>query len=358
MKNKLEETIRYVKDLKRDYGIEVIDTHTHPMDVMGTVHPSEYFNLHEKRNDDVKKPKEGILELLQYGTLVSIISPLYYKFFPNSVHEIIRNVYKYYDKNRMLREMDVSCIDKSVLLPINPWVDFSAIKKNYNHNRFYHLCSVDVHGIKIENIRTYIKECKNNGAIGIKMHPNLQGFYPNPSDNKKDVCKKLKVIYSSAEEEKMYMLFHGGKSFYVDKVNKKYKDDFRDDKYGLIENYIDKNGNSEVFGKYKIPVIIAHLGHFGVLSFNKNIMKNIAKLYNNVYFDTSGCSPGLILSALGSISYKKMIFGTDTLYNRSIYGLYFLKKAVSKFYEEEKAKEVMVNILSHNFKNILKSIDK
>ena len=143
-KNKeIVKILQYIKNLKNKERMQIIDVHQHPYDVMGVVHPSEYSSceIHENK----KYNESSILEFFEYGKIVSIISPLLYKIVPQYVHSTIRQTYKKVCQYRLIREMDVSLIDKAFLLPINPWVDTKPVIETYTDKRFFIFHSPDIH---------------------------------------------------------------------------------------------------------------------------------------------------------------------------------------------------------------------
>jgi predicted TIM-barrel fold metal-dependent hydrolase len=352
---KLRETLAYINRLKKDKNLRIIDVHQHPYDVMGAVHPSEY-----KPEDEVSTKKyweKSILELFKYGKVVTLVSPLYYKFLPSSVQSIIRLTYEKAGEKRLLAEMDEASIDQAFLLPISPWSDNEAILNTYQSDRFYMLHSPDIHNKSKDTIVQELKKCRELGVIGLKMHPNLQCFYPQPSQNSSlEMVEKLRAIYQTAEEERLVVLFHGGKSFYTDQVNKLYENVHtpRSRTHGVLENFANQDGYSEIFENYKFPVIIAHLGHFGTLSPNFELMRRVVERYSQVYFDTSGCEPALIRGSLEAISSERIVFGTDGIYNREIFGIHFLLEAVESV-SKEKKDVMMESILGNNIKIILEN---
>lgn len=344
--------IEYIKKLKKDKLFKIIDAHVHPIDVMGVVHPSDYMiDCCNVANPKKYYYTKGILELFRYGKIINYFSPLYYKFAPHSVHRIIKEAFRYLGTRRLLEEMDIAGIDISILVPIMPWSNFEKLRELHPGDSFRYLYSPDIHNIDNAKLIEEISIARSLGAIGIKLHPNLQCFYPQPSKNNEDIKCKLESIYAFAEKENMFLLIHGGRSFYTDNVDPKYGAQQRSKNFGLLTNFINHDDTSEIFS-YNMKVIVAHLGSFGLIEDDINLAKRIVSNYQNVFFDTAGCSPGLIGKAIETLSSTKIVFGSDSLYNRMVYSLYFVYLATRNL-KNENPDVALQNVLSTNIQKIV-----
>ena len=348
-KNTVVEILTKLKKFKEETGLKIVDSHVHPLDVMGIV-PAEEMT-EECRHEDYLKP--GILERFNYGKFEKISSRIYFKFFQNSVYSIVGNTYNKLNKHRILEEMEVSLTDKSVLLPVEPWALTKSVGDKYaKDSRFFVLGSVDIRSIEESKIETTIKSFVDNYRIvGLKLHPNLQNFKPQPSDNDPTVAVKLRILYETASRYNLYLLFHGGISNFTKKVNSKYDDKARSKTNALLENFCDEEGHSEILGKYGIPVIIAHIGHYGIINPDYQLIKNISDRFSDVYFDTSGVSSKVIYKTLKVMPSSRLIFGSDALYNRTAYNIAFAYEAIMQSGNGEKTEDVLSNILGNNFYN-------
>lgn len=345
--------VDYIKKLKKEKLFQIIDVHVHPVDVMGVVHPSDYKvdccgAISVGKNYYAK----GVLEVFKYGKIINLFSPLYYKIAPQSVHRIIKETFRRFGTKRLLEEMDASGIDVSILVPIMPWSNFSKLRELHSGNRFRYLYSPSIHNVDKDTLIEELSSAKNLGAIGIKLHPNLQNFHPQPSKNQEAIKEKLESIYAFAEKEGMFLLFHGGKSFYTRNINYKYGVQSRSKDMGLLSNFINHDNTSEIFS-YDVSIIIAHLGSFGLLGDDLEVAKKIINCYSNVFFDTAGCSPHLIRKAIDMLSSTRIIFGSDSLYNRMIYSLYFVYLSTRSL-EKEDQDVALQNVLSTNIQKIVK----
>lgn len=344
--------INYIKKLKKEKSFQVIDVHVHPVDVMGVVHSSEYkVSCCGSTPAEKKFYSKGILEVFKYGKIINLFSPLYYKIIPQSVHQIIKETFRCFGTKRLLEEMDVAGVDVSVLVPIMPWSGFNKLRELHTGNRFRYLYSPDIHHVNKAKLDEDLLSAKSLGAIGIKLHPNLQSFHPQPSKNQSAIKEKLESIYAFAEKEGMFLLFHGGKSFYTEEINSKYGAQPRSKDFGLLNNFINQDNTSEIFS-YNVPIIIAHLGSFGLIEDDLDVAQKIVSHYPNVFFDTAGCSPCLIKKALNMLSSTRIIFGSDALYNRLAYSLYYVYLSTRNLQKEE-PDVALQNILSTNIQKIV-----
>lgn len=350
-KRRVIKILSEINSLKKAYGFSVVDTHIHPIDVMGVVHQSEIVD--ECQHSDYLKP--GILEYFSYSKFEKICSRLSFKLLPQQINSIIRNTYGKVNDERILEEMEVALTDKSVLLSVDPWAPTEIIGNKYAADkRFFILGSVDIHSIELSKIEEIIKSYVNRfNIVGLKFHPNLQNFKPQPSENEEGLADKLRKVYETAAKYKLYLLFHGGISNYTDKVNQRFGYIGRSKTNGLLKNFCRSDGSSEILGKYGIPIIIAHIGHYGLANPDYGLIKMIGKRFSDVFFDTSGISPLVISNTLKILPSSKLVFGSDAIYNRIAYNLAFLYEGISGARNKEKIKDMLINVTGRNFYNYI-----
>jgi len=347
--NKFKENLLNIQNLKKDFGLEIIDTHIHPTDVMGVVHFDEIVD--ECRHENYSKP--GILERFKYGPIEKIGSRIFFKLFPSQVDKIIRNTYGSVNSQRIEEEMEVSLTDKAVLLSLDPWAPTEKVYRKFSSEDFMILGSIDIHSIDKENIGPLIhKYVAEYGIIGLKLHPNLQNFHPQPCENNEEICEKLRIIYRLAEQYKIYLLFHGGISNYTKEINGKYGFHQRSRIYGKIENFLYTKGRNELLN-LNVPIVIAHIGHYGLANVDYESIKKIGYQHDNLFFDTSGVSPKVISNSLRILPSKKFIFGSDALYNRIAFNASFLYEAAEECHNGEDLTDILLNIFGKNFRNFL-----
>ncbi len=132
-------------------------------------------------------------------------------------------------------------------------------------------------------------------------------------------------------------------------LDKKYGRIIQKSRNGLLTNFCDDHGKSELLGKYNVPIVIAHLGHFGMPKLNSPLARTILEKYDSVYFDTAGVPSGFIRQFIEWGGSKKLIFGSDALYFPLMYSMHSVYKAAHYAQSSEDRDEIMVNILGRNF---------
>ena len=348
-----EKTIKDFLKYKTKYKFRVIDSHVHPFDVMGVVHSNEHVGRDVVLKKNYLKP--SLMERLKYGRIYNFLSEPTCNLAPQYVNKMIKESFQYISKNNLITEMQDCYVDSCCLVPIEPWSLTSSIFNNFNDSNFFILGSIDIHSIKYEDIESKIHKYKNDyNIVGIKLHPNLQNFHPQPSHNEDIICKKLSKIYSTIEKFGLYMLIHGGRTFYTNKMDYRYSKNKRSKKKGVLENFINKDGSSELFDNYKMPIVIAHLGHYGLSRYNIEKVKDIVKRHDHIFFDTAGTSPKLISIMINNIGSDKIIFGSDAIYNSMFYNLIFTYQAIKKV----SGSNFLDNLYNIFEKNILNIINK
>lgn len=356
-KTTASEILEKIKILKKKVSFPVVDTHVHPFDVMGVVHYSEQvLTPKEHVKKDYLKP--GILESFNYSKFEKVGSRAVFKLFPDFINSNIKETFQTYSDNDLIEEMNVSLVDKSVLLPIEPWLPTDHVGKNSkNKKEFYILGSVDIHTININEIEpTISRYVKTYNIVGIKLHPNLQGFKPQPKDNSQEIAEKLKILYSTAEKLKLYLLFHGGTSNFTEHIHHEYHNvPIRSKTNALLKSFCSKDGSSELFENWSMPIIIAHIGHYGLANVDYPLIKTITEKFKNVYFDTSGIASDVIKKSIEIIPLSRLIFGSDGAYNRMAYNMAFVYLALleSVRTESEREKGLMAMLGENYFTKIL-----
>jgi len=361
-KKSIRELFSILDDLKRNRGLIIHDTHVHPLDVMGLVKGDEY-NIGHNNLAGVDFSRSTLPEILKQGSLANLLLRLAFRFFPSTVKKSVAGLYANSGPERILREMDFNDVDKAVLVPIEPWARTKNIFKQFNHARFILFGSIDIHRISLDNLDKELDYQVNHYQIeGIKLHPNLQGFFPQPSKNTPETREKLKLIYRFAERNGLPILFHGGLTNFTDYLATNSDIDtqelkgvarLRRARNSLLEEFCQPDGRSEIFENYQMPVIIAHLGNYALIKPNFNLLGIIAKRYPNVLFNTSGVSPTIIKRGIETVGSQKIIFGSDSPYNTIYSSLRFCVIAILQSDTKETSEEKLLNILGFNFQKMM-----
>lgn len=341
--------------IKSRFGIKVIDTHLHPLDVMGVRHfrdPAGNGGLRNARGSIPANYPAQITfpERMMLCNFSQRVINMAFRFLPTVVAAAIRTRYARNNEAAVLERMQSALIDKAVLVPLEPWAPVQWILKRFPAEQFYYLGSIDVHNWSLEQIARAMDQFGNHpNIIGIKLHPNLQNFKPQPSDNPPVVAEKLRLIYGRAEQKALYLLFHSGRSNLLDIFDQGFKPSARSTSNALITQFCDKKGSSEIFGVYNVPIVLAHLGHYGLSRFNLDCLRQIINRYPNVYFDTSAVSPNRIAQYIKTFGSDRLIFGTDGLYNNLVHSLFFVYLAVQKAGFLKHMETLLVSLLGGKF---------
>jgi len=350
----------YIRDLKHKHDFKIVETHVHPYDVIGVVHYEDYKEV--SPGEFVYKKFAGQKGAKDKADLIGWLSKFDYNKYGFSLFNLALRIIPGYENfdlqhafcrtgvDRLFEEMDEALVDEAVLLPVEPWLPTDHVQKVLSHQRLRLLGSVDIHRIPMQEIGNTIKHFVDDyGIIGLKLHPNMQSFLPQPSHNPSDIAEKLRLIYQTAEEFGLYLLFHGGPSGLAKNLDEKYGGLTQKSRNGLLTNFCDEHGQSELLGQYKVPIVIAHLGHFGAPKLNIPLVRTILDKYDSVYFDTAGAPSGSIRKFIEWGGSRRLLLGTDALYFRMIYSMYSIYKAAQKTRSHENPDEIMANILGRNF---------
>lgn len=343
----------YQIKLKQSFGI--LDCHVHPFDVMG-VKTDLNSGLNHLTKSDFLRPQ--LSELLNYNLLSNKLTDIFTNYFPKFTSKFIDQIYSYSGIRRILAELDSALVDRCILLPIEPWVKVADVYAKFNmNNRFIIFGSFDLNE-SLEMIERKSAILINEYHIsGIKLHPNLQNFFPNPENNDTILKDKIDYIYRFSEENNLPILFHCGTSFYQNLIDPIFKGQTRSRSKALLSNFCDSNGIIEFLERYKLNIILAHASAYGLNTIDCDRIKKMSTRYNSVYFDTSGVSPSRIRELLRIVDYKYVIFGSDALYNRVAYNVAFTFQAIKNYVSEEKREDELSEICKYVFQeNILRLI--
>jgi predicted TIM-barrel fold metal-dependent hydrolase len=351
----------YVQSLKKKQGLSIVETHIHPFDVIGVVHYADYQEVNpgefihkkfiKKRSGWDKSDFIGWLSKFDYNKYAFSLFNFALQVIPGYECFDLKHAFSRTGVKRLMEEMDEALVDEAVLLPVEPWLPTDVVQRGFSHQRLRLLGSIDIHRIPSREIKHTVKHfVEDYGIIGLKMHPNMQNFLPQPGVNPRDLAEKLRVVYQAAEEFGLYLLFHGGPSGLARKLDKKYGDLTQNGRNGLLINYCDHDGRSELLGQYNIPIVIAHLGHFGAPKLNVHHVRTILDRYDTVYFDTAGAPSGFIQKFIEWGGSKRLLLGSDGLYFQMVYSQYSVYKAAKKAQTDENLDDIMINILGKNFR--------
>lgn len=329
--------------IKSDRKLVYYDTHIHPSDVFGLCDHSAHAHN-----------GPSLLERLEYSDSVLEILRLLFLYFPRYIKSEIRKKFPYQNEQQLLEEMQRAYIDHGVIVPIPPHATPQKIYANFGSKKFVRLGSIDIHSLSEDDIENEIQsQIQTYQIVGIKLHPNIQSFYPEPSLNDNILRGKLEKIYRIAEKNRLYILIHGGLSYVPTAFDSREK--FEKRQFGLLQNFFAENGHTFI-SELHIPIIIAHLGLYNVINAQFDEIDILSK-FSNVYFDTAGISPKLIQRYITKNGIDRLVFGSDAPYFDLRYNIYLVLKAVSSCNKIDFA-EAVSKIFSLNYNKILREIGK
>ncbi|NBC84150.1 MAG: amidohydrolase family protein [Bacteroidetes bacterium] len=362
--------LRILNKLVQQRALEIVDVHVHPFDVVETSDFNHYHKLNELlyQHKQVKGEKYN-LNIFRNTRLMDRLKLNRYanemmRFFDGKnwfglSDKGCSDSYLYIGIKRLVDEMKMANIKKDVLLSVEPFNKLKDIYKYYKHARqFYYLASVDVHQMNKYEIEMYLAwQMDNYPIVGIKLHPNLQGFYPFPNDNNDLVAEKLHKVYEFAANNGLYVMLHSGLSE-IPMIDQKLKEfpvyhELADDKFGLLSSYVDENGNAPLFEKYENTFIIAHLFYSGSKYTDVDQISSILQKYPHVYADTSNVPANILSAVIQKAGPSKIMFGSNALYNKQLVELLVTLKSIEYSAPATKFDEYCVAVLGNNFNSVI-----
>jgi predicted TIM-barrel fold metal-dependent hydrolase len=331
-----------------DKGLHVYDIHTHIDDIISGNKNRETCEFHQHK-DTYLEP--SLLEKLDFKPTALRILFFLFKYFPFYIKKQIRKNFLSNSYYQLKKQMDECGVSRSVILPTTA-IDIN--KEDYDKNSDYLIFfgSIDIHKTDKENIRGILLNQIDKYKIkGIKLHPNIQKYYPHPSRNNKEISDKLIELYKIINDLKLVVLIHSGISFLPD-VNNFSKYDYANLEYFYP---IDKKGDN-FFSLIHNPIILAHLGCYNSLSRDFSKQKYILRKYNNVYLDTSGQGSYMIkccIDQCGELALDRLIFGSDALYFNMPLAMDHTIVALSKSLGNISLDEKIEKVFSKNASSLL-----
>jgi predicted TIM-barrel fold metal-dependent hydrolase len=225
---------------------------------------------------------------------------------------LLRKIYGNVGEQVFIDQMNLSGIDRVLLLPIAPDSgtpgEFAGrmrwVKQFYaNQEKFWIAGSVPgaLIGSEIGPFVGYLR--KEFGIRAIKCHPVVSGIDLSTSHRK----EWLELVLAACHESKLPLIIHGGR-------NNPYWSGSRGN-FGSLENLksIDMSISAE-------PVILAHAGFHRckideIEQEGLPILAKMLKAYPNLYLDISGLGFEPLKLVLRSVSSERILFGSDALYS-------------------------------------------
>ncbi len=283
------------KEIRSRSGLTFFDTHIHTHEVLGVMGKAGSFS---------RNYSASLLERLNFNNFSLTILGLLFRITPFYIRSEIRKKFPS-SEDSLVRALTDASIDKATLVPINPNVSPRSLYEDFSSEDFVRLGSPDF-SLSLESLNQDLEiQLTQYSIVGIKLHPNIQSFFPHPGKNADVLREKLDLIYRFAEKHKLYLLIHGGISYVPAGGG------FELREYGTISNFFD--GGIFFLGKLSVPVVIAHLGIYNESNPRWDLIEKIMT-YPNIYFDTAGVNPKYIERFLKKGGVSKLLFGSDAMY--------------------------------------------
>lgn len=340
----MDTLLTYFGDIKARNGITVYDTHMHPFEVLG-VCDNKLINSNSIAG---KESAPSILEKLDFNPFALSVLDVLFRGAPWYIKQNICNNFTTDNYSKLIREMDNANVDWGVIIPVAPFVGVDTLTPYMNSNRFSILGTIDIHNISVDGIEEeLLRQIKEYKIQGIKLHPNIQRFYPIPSHNEDWLAEKLVQLYESLNKLKLYVLFHSGVSYLPSEGG------FEKVSYAMLENFFDKNKN--LFDFLSVPIVLAHLGSYNIKVPNNDLLNKIFQQYNHVYLDTAGVNSSFIDKLIDKTTSEKIIFGSDAGYFDIKHSVYRILNSLQNG-STGLNDELVVKIFSQNYLNLLKNL--
>jgi len=328
------ELFNLYKNLKKDGGFKYYDTHTHPFDVLGITDKTSGIN-----NKDEIKP--SLLEKLKFNDLSLGVLDKIFRYLPRYIENNVIKSFSQRGVSHFIEQMNESGIDVSTLVPVSPFLELEHLNE-YASERFIKLGSINIHSVTKEEIPVIISnQIKTQGIRGIKLHPNIQRFYPNPADNPKNIREKLEIIYSTVNKENIYILFHGGISYI------KSSKGFEKVDYADLKNF--HSENKEFLREIKVPIVLAHLGIYNVIRPDIDLIGEISTKYDNIFFDTAAVNQSHIINYTKKYGLSRLVFGSDAKYFNMKYAVKTIINALQCIDSNLSLEERILTVFNKNY---------
>lgn len=338
----LNTLLTYFGDIKARNGIIIYDTHIHPFDVLGVCDKKPVNSIERAESEP------SLLEKLNFNPLALSILDALFLGAPWYIKKNICTNFATDNYSKLIREMDNTNVDRGVIVPIAPFVGVDTLTPYMNSNRFSILGTIDIHNIGIDGIeKELLRQIKEYKIQGIKLHPNIQRFYPIPSHNEEELAEKLVRLYESVNKLKLYVLFHSGISYLPSGGG------FEKVLYAVLENFFDKNKN--LFDFLSVPIVLAHLGSYNIKVPNNDLLNKVFQQYDHVYLDTAGVNSSFIDKLINKTTSEKIIFGSDAGYFDIKHSVYRILRSLQNG-STGLHDELIIKIFSQNYLNLLENL--
>ncbi len=337
-KQKVYKYLKIIKELKGQY--KFFDVHVHPYEII--------FNLYNYSPDHLDKglyslgdtpfhpPEMMELELEQTSQ-----HPIQNQNLRPEFHLLtLRKIYSHTGPKLFKQHMELSGIDKVLLLPVAPSLEdidkpLEAMVAMFNGEERFSLALSLPNTTEVHQIDKFVEEkVKEYKIQALKLHPNITGVDLGSRKGK----ERVEAILEACRKFKLPLIIHGGRSPILKNPHAK--------EFGIIKNYTDVNWSlsNEV-------VVMAHAGGYGcdLTEMEQEVLPTLKKLlsmYSNLMIDISGLEVDSLAIILKNIDLGRILFGSDALYTTQWTVLVKLTHAIER--ERMDLEETLVTIISVN----------
>jgi predicted TIM-barrel fold metal-dependent hydrolase len=278
---------------------------------------------------------------------------------PGAAVTAITDAYAHIGPRRIADEGAISGVDAAVLLALSPFCPPDEVHRFYGTSpSLCYLGSIDPHAIDPDAVEGEIRRQRDElGIIGLKLHPNLQAFFPIPSDNPSPIAERLDRTYRAAEKLGLYVLLHSGSSNILPAAHQTERYPQAAARaaghFGPLDRFCDSSGRSRLLDDYRCPFVFAHLGSYGTSDPDYDRIFGLCERYPHVSYDTSNASPRLIARFVDRMGADRLLFGSDGLYNRQVAELVNCLKGIEDGSPKDRFEENAALVLGRNFDRLV-----
>ena len=320
--------LEIVRDLRKSNTF--FDMHVHPYEVIfrqcNYSPNSSYDGLYSTNSSDFFSP---------YVTDITLSRPeerrkafdLFLR--PECLKKKICRLYAHTGPRAFIEQMELSGVDKVLLLPVAPPnggadSQISAMKTMFGGDERFYFAWSPPKTIE-EDILTLAKRAISLFSIrAVKVHPNVTEIDLTSSTER----QRLETIVEVSGKLQLPLIVHGGRSPLL--PNQKASS------WASLRNLKHIN-----WGLSSAPVVIAHAGSYGynlkeIEDETLPTLETMLSTYDNLMVDLSGLHIEALILCLKKIDTNRIVFGSDALYEQqwaSIVKLLIAIKKTTRYFE-------------------------
>ncbi len=336
-----QEVSNYLKIIKEFKGHnKFYDVHVHPYEIIFNLYAYSPAPLHKGLYSlggaPFHPPKITELELEETSQ-----PPMKNQNLRPEFHLLtLRKIYFHTGPKLFKQHMELSGIDKVLLLPVAPSMEdmdkpWETMVDMFNGEGRFSLALSVPNTIEVNQIDQFIEEKIRQYKIqALKLHPNITGIDLGSKKGK----ERVEAILEACRRFKLPLIIHGGRSPLLKNPAAK--------EYGIIKNFKDIawDISSEA-------VVISHAGGYGynLTEMEQEVLPTLKKLlskHSNLMIDISGLEVDSLAVILKNIDLVRILFGSDALYTSPWTVLVKLTHAIER--ERMDLEETLVTIISVN----------